>query len=239
MDDVILGEGPPCFTEQITITVKTLGGKRHKKIKKTNVNQINVTSEMKNKPIKMRIDSQPEASPGSVVCFSLRVVFLRKLWHYTKYVIALLSDSLPQLWMKVHSVCWKVTASPSPCQCFSLSMFLFPSVHSSGGTMGRMRRRVKAFCYSNSCFPLMSPSGSYATDLLNEKLWLKHTAHKILFGFPAGLSNSNPISLFLDPFFSVGVPGVLQREAQRLACIWQNNVNTGFIHVLTKGFPGL
>lgn len=52
VDDVIIWKGLPCFTEQISITIITL--KKDIKKKGTNVDYINVQTEMKNKAIKLK-----------------------------------------------------------------------------------------------------------------------------------------------------------------------------------------
>lgn len=88
--DVVVWENPPCFTEQISITIKTLG-------KKTwNI----VTLEMKKTA---KVKSTTAFSSARVICLKTQVLVLYKICYHIIWQSA-------AVWTAVCSLCWKVTA---------------------------------------------------------------------------------------------------------------------------------
>lgn len=146
---------------------------------------------MKNKAIKLK---------STITCSCARITHLfsncagcicLKFWFYTRSVIISLSDSLP-LFSLPCGVCaersrfffFPAVLSPSYFS-FSLSLFLFTSVH-SGGNNGPDKPVRKSILFFNWCFPLMPPSGTYATALSNKSFGWLYVADKLL-GFLTGL----------------------------------------------------
>lgn len=144
VDDVIFWEGPPRFTEQIPITINTLG-RDVKKRKGTNVNQMNVTSETKHKPIKFE---------------STTAVSGARLWHLLSNSVGCIS---PKPWLHTQSairlfIIRRAAAAPVCCSCWKV----FPCSSFPLWNHGRIKLSAK-HCFSNCCCPAMFTSGTNAT----------------------------------------------------------------------------
>lgn len=111
MDDVILWEGPPCFTEQISITIKTLG-ETYKMGNKCWFNLCHSRNKKKNKAIKSKLTTlclKHHQRQSSVFSSEVLLLYKNLLPHY--YAAAC---STVQFVMKGH--CF-----PSSCK-FSLTL---------------------------------------------------------------------------------------------------------------------
>lgn len=108
VDDVILWEGPPCFTEQISITIKTLG--KDIKTKGTNVNQINVTYEMKNKLIKLESTTAFSSAGVKSSVFKQGLLYFSQVLVLYEICYHTIIWQPANVWIAVGSLCWKVTA---------------------------------------------------------------------------------------------------------------------------------
>lgn len=175
VDDVIVWEGLPRFTEQIPITIKTLG----KDIKKkgTNVDRIDVTTEMTNMAIKLKTTRSSSRAGSHSSVFKFRWLYFSEALVLNVACKHTIIWQPEPVWFAVCSLWRKVTDFLLPVSSVTLPLlflaFPFP-LHLCAwwGNNGPDKAAHKSFCFSTGVSPLMSSSGTcqHATDLSCRKL---------------------------------------------------------------------